>query len=65
MTEPIPTIEDIKDDLDELHYQAENRAEPWLLGVERRYRWLLAEYFRAAHPQNDELTPDAVREALT
>lgn len=41
-----PTIAEIKTDLDELHYQADNMSEPWLLDVERRYRWLLHEYLR-------------------
>jgi hypothetical protein len=42
-----PTITEIKGDLDELHYQADNMGASWLLDVERHYRWLLNEYLRS------------------
>jgi hypothetical protein len=41
-----PTVAEIKASLDELHYQAENMSEPWMLDAERQMRWLLVQYLR-------------------
>lgn len=41
-----PTLREIKESLDNLHYQAWNMSEPWLLDVEKQMRWLLDQYLR-------------------
>lgn len=41
-----PTVSEVKETLDKLHYEAWNAGEPWMLAAERQMRWLLDQYLR-------------------